>query len=156
VPLPHGSLTGSVFHLEHDADVHDIITGELITDTTLQRGFALQHAVPIGLHWNLLYGYRFKRSSTTQFPEPITIAGVGSSLTYDTRDSPLDARHGHFLSLTLEYSPEFLGADFTFVKGYAQASFATPLSPALGWAHSYRIGLAHGFGGQMLVSSERF
>jgi outer membrane protein assembly complex protein YaeT len=156
IPLGRGSLTGSVFHLEHDADVHDIITGELITDTTVQRGFALQQAIPIGIRWNLLYGYRFKRSSSTQFPDPLTVAGVDASMTHDTRDSPLDPRRGHFVSATLSYSPEFLGADFTFIKGYAQASFATPLTGSTSWAQSYRIGLAHGFGGQMLVSSERF
>jgi translocation and assembly module TamA len=49
-----------------------------------------------------------------------------------------------------------LASDFSFLKGFAQASFVRPLAPRLFWAHAYRVGLAHVLDDEPLFSSERF
>jgi outer membrane protein insertion porin family len=154
--IARGSLTGSVFRLEEDLAATDPFTGEPFINVRLQRGFQVQQAVPLPSRWNLLLGYRFKRVSSTAFPEPISIAGLDTSFVRDTRDNPLDARRGRFLSLNVTYSPTSLGSDFAFVKGFAQAFVSRSFGESWTWAQGYRLGLAHGFEGQSLVSSERF
>jgi len=84
------------------------------------------------------------------------VAGVDVSVASDTRDDPLDPRTGRFLSLSLEIAPKALGSDFDFVKGFAQAFFTRPLRERWTWAHGYRLGLAHPFHGEPLVSDEGF
>lgn len=152
-----GNLTASAFRV--DEDLH--AGGDTrVRNNRVLAGFQLQQTLRLGDRWDLLSEYRFKRSILTSpfFTEPFTddVASLDASLIRDTRDSVLDARRGRFLSLSLEYSPAFLGSDFTFVKGFAQAFTARSMGRALTWAQSYRLGLAYGFGGQRLVSFERF
>jgi outer membrane protein assembly factor BamA len=151
-----GNLTGSIFRLEEDKAAIDPFTQQPFTNTIVQQGFQLQQKVPLSSHWDLLPGYRFKREYQTAFPDPINIAGLDTSLVRDTRDNPLDARRGRFLSLNLEYLPKALGSTVTFVKGFAQAFFTRPIGGPWSWAQGYRLGLARGFGGQDVLSSERF
>jgi translocation and assembly module TamA len=87
---------------------------------------------------------------------PIDLAGLDLSVLRDTRDDLLDPRRGRLLSATFEWAGEALGSDFEFVKAYAQALEARPLSPSLTWAQGLRAGLAWGLGGQRVRSSERF
>ena len=42
------------------------------------------------------------------------------------------------------------------MKGFAQAFLTRPLTGSLTWAQGYRLGLAHAFGGEPLVSDEGF
>jgi translocation and assembly module TamA len=154
--IGRGSLIGSLFRLEEDLAAVDLLTGQPITNVRVQRGFQLQQTVPFPKRWSLLFGYRFKRVSSTTFPEPLTVAGLDTSLVQDTRDNPLDAKRGHFLGLNVSYSPKSLGSDFTFVKGFVQVAVNRTVGGAWTWAQGYRLGLAHGFGGQDVVSSERF
>jgi outer membrane translocation and assembly module TamA len=68
----------------------------------------------------------------------------------------LNAKRGRFLSLNVTYAPESLASDFTYLKGYLQAFISRPLGSSWTWAQGWSLGLAHGFGGQSVVSSERF
>ncbi len=154
--IKSGNLTGSIFRTDTDQDAVDPFTLEPFTNTTTETGFQLQQKVPLGRRWDFLPGYRFKREYSTAFPEAIKIAGLDASLARDTRNNPLDARRGHFLSLNLEYNPQALGSDLTFVKGFAQAFLTRPIGRSWFWAQAYRLGLAKGFGGQEVISSERF
>jgi outer membrane translocation and assembly module TamA len=151
-----GKLTASVFSLEQDLQATDLFTGEPLTNVARQRGFQIQHSLALRDRWNLLYGYRFKRVSSTAFPDPLTVAGLDVSLVRDTRDNPLDARRGRFLSVSVTYSPNALASDFTFAKGLAQAFVSRAFGPSWTWAQGYRLGLAYGFGGQEVTFSERF
>jgi outer membrane protein assembly complex protein YaeT len=152
-----GTLIGSVFHLEDDVDAVDFFNpGVTITNTRLRRGFEIQQDMRLRRRLNLLYRYRFRRVSSTTFPLPIDIAGLDVSLINETRDKPLDARRGRFLSLNLELTPKILGSDFRFMKATAQASLIHSFRDSLAWAHAYRVGLARGFGGQHLISDDRF
>jgi outer membrane translocation and assembly module TamA len=146
--LGSGSFTASGFRIEED------IEGEL-GGTSLQRGAEIQRAQPLPGRLTLLAGYRFKRVSVADF-EPVDVAGLDLSLYRDTRDSVLDARRGAFLSLNLQISPRKIGSDFDFLKGYLQAFFTKRLGEDLTWAQGYRLGMAHVYAGEPLVSSERF
>jgi translocation and assembly module TamA len=152
-----GDLVGSVFQTEEDFLAVDPFTLEPVDATRVERGFQLQLAKRLPDRWTLLYGYRFKRSSVRPiFGIPTDIAALETSLLRDTRDSPLDARRGRFWSLSVEYSPSLLGSDLTFVKGLGQLFVARSIRPSWVWAQGYRLGLAHGFGDQTLIFSERF
>jgi outer membrane protein assembly factor BamA len=142
-----GSFTASGFRIEED------IEGGL--GTSLQRGVEVQRAQPLPGRFTLLAGYRFKRVAVADFT-PVDVAGLDFSLFRDTRDSALDARRGGFLSLNVQLSPKKLGSDFDFLKGYVQAFFSKSFGDGLTWAQGYRLGLSHVYGGEPLVSSERF
>jgi len=154
-----GSLTGSVFRdreerpLDEDEDAGPTLR-------QLEKGFELQASRPLRKRWNLLYGYRFKTSSVSseldEFGVSTRIASLDVSLLRDTRDNPLDARRGRFWSLNLEIAPRLLASDLDFMKGMAQLFASRSFGPSLTWAQGYRLGLAHVFGDERLVFSERF
>jgi outer membrane protein assembly factor BamA/autotransporter translocation and assembly factor TamB len=149
----------SGFYDEEDLPA-EVEEGPPVENNRLERGFQLQAALPLRRRRNLLAGYRFER---TRFTSPVIgfvitqdIAGLDVSYVQDRRDDPLDARRGHLFSLGLEYSPAWLASDFTFVKGTGQFFLSIPLTSSWTWAQGLRIGLGAGFGGQEIVSSERF
>jgi outer membrane protein assembly factor BamA len=152
--LRGADFTGSVFSLEEDIHVEDL---EI---TRRQRGFQVQQTLRLPHRSRLLLGYRFRRNTVLapDFPaEPIDVGGADLSVVQDTLDNHLDASRGRFLSLNLEVAPAALGSDAPFVKGFAQALLAHPVAgPSLTWAHSYRVGLAWGLGGEPLNPLERF
>jgi outer membrane protein assembly factor BamA len=78
-----------------------------------------------------------------------------STATLDTRDDPFNAATGWFHSSSLEYAPEGLGSDVRFVKYLAQQYYYRPLVSKLVFASAARIGVADGFG-QNVIPSERF
>lgn len=152
-----GDLVGSLFQTEEDFAASDPFTLEPIEATRVERGFQLQFARRLPNRWTLLYGYRFKRSTVRPiFAIPTDIAALETSLLRDTRDSPLDARRGRFWSFNVEYSPALVGSDLTFIKGLGQLFVTRSIGPSWVWAQGYRLGLAHGFDDQTLISSERF
>lgn len=154
--IKSGNLTGSIFRTEQDEDAIDPFTLEPFTNTTTESGFQIQQKVPLGRRWDLLPGYRFKTEHSTAFPEAIDLSGLDASLARDTRDHPLDAHKGEFLSLNVQYDPKALASDFTFVKSFAQAFLTRPIGKSWFWAQAYRLGLAKGFGGQEIIFTERF
>jgi len=159
-----GDLTASVFRLTQDVIVLQEQTTPapvpLPNDQTSERGFQLQqarHHHP----WELLYGYRRKRVTETfdlltAGPRSLGIGAADVSLVRDTRENPLNARRGEFLSLNLDYGPRAFGSDVSFSKAYLQAFFTRPLSPSLTWAQGYRIGAARGLAQDLFVATERF
>jgi outer membrane protein assembly factor BamA/autotransporter translocation and assembly factor TamB len=151
-----GRLTASAFRLDEDLP-SDPGNEEAAQNVRRRAGGQVQLTRRLLRRFDLLLGYRFRRTRVLPlFPEPLDIAGLDLSLLRDTRDSTLDARRGRFWSVSLEYSPQALGSDFTFVKGFGQVFVMRPLGASLTWAQGARLGLAHGFGGQRLISSERF
>jgi outer membrane protein insertion porin family len=149
-----GDLTGSVFRFEQDFPVEDF---EIVR---LQRGFQLQQSLHVANRFDLLAGYRFRRNTTLApgLPaDPIDVAGLDLSLLRNARDDVLDPRRGDFLSVNVELAPSALGSDAPLAKVYAQAVLARSFADAsLTWAQSYRLGLAWGFGGEPVISFERF
>jgi outer membrane protein insertion porin family len=155
--FPPGKLTVSGFRLAEDLPL-DPAQPEGETFERVQVGAQLQATRRFGDRWDVLWGYRFKRTTIVSPFATISlkVAALDVSLVRDTRDNPIDARRGRFWSLSLELAPKKLGSDFDFVKGYAQAFVSRPLGPTFTWAQGLRLGLAHPFGGEPLVSDEGF
>jgi outer membrane protein assembly factor BamA len=155
--LPTGALTLSGFRLSEDLpQVEGEEDGE--TFARVQAGGQLQGTRPLGSRWNLVYGYHIKHVTIDSpfLTSSRWVAGLDTSVLRDTRDDAMDARRGHFFSTSLELAPKKLGSDFDFVKGYAQVFFSQPVRAGWTWAHGYRVGLAHVFGGEPLVADEGF
>lgn len=154
--IRRGRFTLAAFQLEEDFEATDIFTGEAFTNTQTERALEFQQSVPVTRRTSVLAGYRFKSVFSTAFPEPIHVASLDLSGLRETRDNPLDARRGSFASLNFQLSPRALGSDLTFVKGFGQLFLHRRLRPAWTWSQGLRLGLAHGFGGQIVIPSERF
>jgi outer membrane protein assembly factor BamA len=125
----------------------------------ISHEFRVQETKKLPGRWDLLLGYRYRRVNlaTQDIGEFVNdLSGMDLSVVRDTRDSFMNPRKGGFWSVSLSYSPEFLGGELNFIKGFAQAFLARPVRASLVWAQGYRIGLAHGFGGQSLDCLERF
>jgi outer membrane protein insertion porin family len=154
-----GDLVTSLFRISEDLPI-DETDPDSERNNSLERGFDVQQKIPLTDITNLLFGYRYKRSTLTSpiLIEPITVsvATVDSSIVRDSRDFALDASQGQFLSLNVEYSPEALGSDLQFFKTFGQAFFYKQLTTSLVWGQAYRTGLAWTFGGQELIPDERF
>ena len=152
--LTGGDVTASVFRTEEDFSAEDL------TITRVEKGFQVQQSLRLPDRWELLAGYRFRRS-TTLAPgldtEPIDVGGIDLSVLRNTRDDLLDPARGDFLSFNLSLAPSILGSDAPLVKGYAQAALARSFAgDAFTWAQSYRLGLAWGLGGEPVIPFERF
>jgi len=158
-----GDLTASVFRTWQDLIVlQEESPGAvpLPNERTTEEGFQIQQAR--SRHpWDLLYGYRRKRVTETfdlltGGARTLEIGALDVSLVRDTRENPLNAHRGTFLSLNLGYGPEALGSDVTFTKAYAQAFLTRPVGASLTWAQGYRLGVASGLADDIFLASERF
>lgn len=159
--LWRGDLTASVFRKTEDDFGVNPVTGDEDTDVNrLERGFQFQEAITVTPRSTVLFGYRFSRSTITspflEEPSEQSVAALNLSGLRDTRDNVLDARQGSFLSLSLSLAPKVAGSDQNFIKALAQGFFSVPISEKLTWAHGYRLGLAHVFADEPLVSFEGF
>jgi outer membrane protein assembly factor BamA/autotransporter translocation and assembly factor TamB len=186
-----GDLTASVYHLlENVKTAREVVPG--VTPATAfegrkeEYGFQLQEALHHFHPWDLLYGYRFKRTTCpTQGLPPRTRnrrrlfdpcelppsalrlsappifprlnqGAVDASVVRDTRDSPLNPTRGSFMSLNVQGSPKMVGSDFDFVKEFVQLSFVHDFRRRVTFAHGYRVGLVHTFAGERLPFDELF
>jgi outer membrane protein assembly factor BamA/autotransporter translocation and assembly factor TamB len=158
-----GDLTASFFSTWQDLLVLQEESPGAVgmpNERTTERGFQLQqtrHRHP----WDLLYGYRRKRVTETfdlltGGPREIEIGALDVSLVRDTRENPLNAHRGSFLSLNLAYGPEALGSEVGFSKAFAQAFLTRPVGAWLTWAQGYRIGVANGLADDIFLATERF
>jgi outer membrane protein assembly factor BamA/autotransporter translocation and assembly factor TamB len=139
-----------------------------------RMGVSIQQEKKLHNKYLWTYGYRFERSRTwapdLQEPVPpfLRVSPLTSTVTRDTRDDILDATQGSFISHALSFSPEWLGADFGYVKYFGQYFRYIPLQkpqrkkftneilrPRLVYAGGVRLGLSHGFGNDVPLS-ERF
>ena len=108
----------------------------------------------------------------TLFQASVPVARLVATLSRDTRDSILDATRGEFASHSLEFGPRFLGSEIGFTRYSGQYFRYVPLDKYLGkpvkdkegnrlpaslvYAGALRLGLTSAFGGQDIISPERF
>lgn len=138
-----------------------------------RKGLSISQEMELGNAYVWSYGYRYERARTFNatplgLDQTMTVSPLTSTLTREGRDEVLDATTGSFLSHAFSYSPSWLGSDLPFLKYHGQYFHYFPLRspqrkpftneiirPRLVYATGVRVGLAHGFGGQ-LPTSERF
>ncbi len=149
-----GNLTASSFRVVREVPL--VEDGPRFRQ--VEQGVQFQAGRRLFDRWDFLYGYRLKNSTVTldDFATATRVAALDVSLIRDTRDNPVNARRGQFLSANLDLSPAALGSDLNFVKGFAQLFVNLPFGSSLAWAQGYRLGLAHVFSGETLVFTERF
>ncbi len=111
------------------------------------------------------YGYSFERNHTFDqhidpnnpfaFDLTVNIARLTTTALYDTRNDLVSPTRGMFTSSSLEYSAPGLGSDLDFLKYLAQQRYFRPLAGSMVFATSAQVGVARGFG-QDLIPSEKF
>jgi outer membrane protein insertion porin family len=136
-------------------------------------GLSVQQEKPLGNDYRSSLGFRLERARTIDpampgLEERRTVAPLSATFTRDVRDDALDAVRGSFTSHALQFSPQWLGSDDTFLTYFGQFSHYLPLQaprrdpltrdlqrPRLVFASSLRIGLARAFGAA-IPRGERF
>ena len=113
--------------------------------------------------FNLSWVYKLSRihdyESEPSWPFPYDVKMTSSELSLlvdrDTRDDRFDPRRGSLLSVSLSYSPRFLGSSLSYIRSFSQYTMYKEIGGSLTWASSYRLGLASAFG-ENLIPSKRF
>jgi len=141
--------------------------GELILRETDQFGLAegqryefnVDRIYQLTSRFRLIGSYNFERLRARPIFSPelpfdsFNISTLGATIFTDTRDDPLNATKGRFLSFDLRVAPSFLPTDATFVKGYSQYFEFIPVKKMV-WASGVRVGVASELGLRLLT--ERF
>ncbi len=85
------------------------------------------------------------------------VSGPSASVVFDTRDDPLEPKHGLFLGADLQLSLEALGGE-SYLRGFFQATNVSRLRSDFFFVLSARLGLASTFGdgSPFLPLPERF
>ncbi len=152
----------------------------------IEQGVQLQQAVHRFHPFEVLYGYRYRRLTCPgqgvppvthtirgivdpcdrdslqraaplgPAPIPIDVGALDTSVVRDTRDNPLNATRGSFISLNLSYAPRVLGSDFDYLRELVQASFNVPVGQAVTWSQRVSVGSIHTFGENRLPISDLF
>ncbi len=143
-------------------------TGELQLRETDQSGVAEGKRYGFNVQrqyrvWNpfiLVADYSFEHLHARPIASPEStpfdtydISRLGATLYSDTRDEPLNAHRGRFLSFDAQYAPAFLFSDIAFVKSYSQFLNFKPLGRML-WASALRLGVSSDLEPRILT--ERF
>ena len=86
-----------------------------------------------------------------------TVSGPSASIIFDTRDDPLEPKHGLFLGADLQLSAQALGG-VSYLRGFFQATNARRMRSDLVFVLSARLGLASTYGNEspLLPLPERF
>jgi len=145
--------------------LHSLYYQEEVSGTfkTKKIGYSIQQEVRLPFDFSLSYLYRLNRIHTFElnpvgpfiFDITLLLSELETFLVRDTRLNKLNAHQGSFFSLSITYSPKFLGSDFKYISLFCQYSLYKRLSSRVIWASNYRIGLADAFD-QVLIPSKRF
>ncbi len=142
-------------------------TGELLLRETngfgLAEGqrydFSFQRQRNVWKPFILLTSYTFESLNIRPLATPETpfdafkISRVGATFLADTRDDPLNARRGKFVSLDFQYAPKFFASDVSYGKSYLQYYQFRPVKNMI-WASAIRAGFATSLGPRLIT--ERF
>jgi outer membrane protein assembly factor BamA len=117
------------------------------TFTVTSRIFTFQRQFHLFDSYFLIGDYSFENliSESTLVGLPVRIKRnlsiLGATLVADTRDDPMNARKGYFLSLGNEYAPEGLGSDIPFERLFYQFFYFKRFGGVV-WASGLRTGFA--------------
>ncbi|HSE43443.1 MAG TPA: BamA/TamA family outer membrane protein, partial [Acidobacteriota bacterium] len=100
------------------------------------------------------YSYERVDSRGVFFDAIRSISSLTGTVVADTRDEPINAHRGYFISLENTFAPSFLKGDVLFKRLYYQFFYFRPFGKIV-WANGFRIGLAYPED-QRLLEDERF
>ncbi|MDE3154330.1 MAG: translocation/assembly module TamB domain-containing protein [Acidobacteriota bacterium] len=136
-------------------------TPYITDDTTL----SVQQQLRQGRRLSFSYGYAFERNHTfdqhidpnNPFPFDLTV-NIGKLTTtafYDTRNDLVSPTRGLYTTSSFEYSAPGLASDLNYVKFLAQQRYYRALPKSMVFATSAQVGMARGFG-QDIIPSKKF
>jgi outer membrane protein insertion porin family len=120
-----------------------------------RKGGILQAGRALDSRTSLILRYLYQDTNVFNIEVPIedidrqyrtyTVSGPSASVVFDSRDDPLEPKHGVFLGADLQLSLQALGGE-SYLKGFLQATNVSRLRPDLLFVLSARLGLASTFG----------
>ena len=161
-PYLHGSSWSSLFSLSAERTTQNPIFTALLE----QGSFQVEKSLDRKHTQKAVFGYSYQRTDLSNIIIPelvlpqdqrINLSTFYTRYVRDTRDQPLDARHGQYQTLNFAITPEALGSTSNFARFLGQTAFYRPVLPWLTWANNLRLGFAVPFGqGGYVPLSERF
>ncbi len=129
------------------------------SEFTAEQRFRVGRRLQVAYSYNLQRNHSFDPNADPDDPAAfdltVSIARLTATALVDTRDDLVDATRGVLLSSTFEYGAGALGSDLRFAKYFFQQNYYRKVGRGVVFATSGRLGLAAGFG-QDLIPSERF
>ncbi len=132
-----------------------------------RKGVIVQVGRTLDARTSLILRYLYQDTNVFNVEVPIdeidrqyrtyAVSGPSASVVFDTRDDPLEPKHGLFLGADLQLSLDALGG-VSYLRGFFQATSVRRLRSDLVFVLSGRLGLASTFGGEapLLPLPERF
>ncbi|HYN23316.1 MAG TPA: translocation/assembly module TamB domain-containing protein [Thermoanaerobaculia bacterium] len=129
---------------------------------------ALQLARPFGRRTTGRLYFRYRMSHILQLEPPLFGPTVdleirqpymGTQVLYDSRNDKIDPKTGMFRSVDLSGSGPFLGSDTSYARLFGQLHLYRTFRIAgwpIVWAQAVRPGVGRAFGGESLISEDRF
>jgi outer membrane protein insertion porin family len=161
-PNLHGTTWSSLFTLSSERTTQNAIYTGLIQ----QASFQVEKQLDRKRTRKLVTGYSYQKTDLNNVLIPelvlaqdqhVKLSSIYVQYIHDSRDQPLDARHGSYQTITFNLTPTAFGSSSSFVRFLGQTSFYKPITPWLTWANNLRAGFAAGFGDNGYVPlSERF
>jgi len=155
-------LTSNVFLARSREELGTATSRPYLVD---KSEFTAEQRFRPGRRLQVAYSYSFQRNHTFDrdarpddpfaFDLTINVARLTATALVDTRNDLVDATRGLLTSSTFEYGVAALGSDLRFAKYFFQQNYYRPLGGGVVFATSGRLGLAAGYG-QDLIRSEKF
>ena len=140
-----GDTTASAFYRDEDFKlVREGASFGVIAESEIQTGFQIQQTIRARGRWTVLGGYSFKNIRSRARTLDHDVSGLQASVLRESRDNPLDARRGSFLSLSLEGGGSWTLSDFEYFRVFLQGFGVRAIGRDLSWAQGVRLGLARG------------
>lgn len=136
----------------------------LFTASLGDASFQLEHVLNRKTNTRLQLRYDFNKTYLSHLLVPelvlpqdqnVHLSTISSTYLQDTRDKPLDAHHGHLVTLTAGITPTKLGSSASFARFFGQYAFYKPFHSVV-LADSFRLGLAKEFAGSFVPTSQLF
>ena len=137
----------------------------IYTDVVEQASYQAERSFKGAKPRNLIFRYSFQKVDLSNIIIPdlvlpedqhVRVSTVSAEYLRDTRDNPLDARHGMYQTFNVGITPTAFGSSANFIRLLGQNSFYVPVAPWLTWASRISAGFAVPFADSHVPLSERF
>lgn len=152
---------GSLFTVSGERSTENPIYTDVVEQASYQAERTFKTAKPR----NLIFRYSFQKVDLSNLIIPdlvlpedqhVRLSTISAEYLRDTRDNPLDARHGMYQTFNVGVTPTAFGSSANFTRLLGQNSFYVPVSAWLTWASRISAGFAVPFADSRVPLSERF
>ena len=126
--------------------------------------FQLERVLNRKTNTRLQFRYDFNKTDLSHLIVPelvldqdrhVLLSTFSGTFIRDTRDKPLDAHRGSFMTVNFGITPTALGSSANFTKLFGQYAYYKPVHSVV-FANSIRLGLASPFAGSFVPTSQLF